>query len=168
MDASDVPAEAGSAAPALLAIPRGIAESQRPWKTLRVKRTSAYTKGVFSAVPPKGVRSGSFNAAMAKKRARQQARDIGLRLREELQAEKAAKRERRMENERRRTENALKSTQYTEVTDSRKLKKMNKRQLMQLQKTKTDAYGNTVLVPAFGKGSTGGGRGKQVSTFRKR
>jgi len=105
---------------------------------------------------------------MANKRAVSAGREIGARLLAERAAAKALKRERRAENEKRRAENALKSTQYTAVTDSRKLKKMNKRQLMQLQKTATDQYGNTVLVPAFGKGSVGGGRGKQVPVARKR
>ncbi len=105
---------------------------------------------------------------MANKRARAAGREAGLRLAAASAAAKALRRERRAENLRRRAENALKSTQYTEVTDSRKIKKMNKRQLLQLQKTATDQFGNTVLVPAFGKGSTGGGRGKQVPVFRKR
>ena len=136
---------------------------------MRTLRTSAFSRAAGSApLPRKGVKSGAFNTAMANKRARSAGREIGLRLKAEVAAAKALRRERREENVRRRAENSLKSTQYTEVTDSRKIKKMNKRQLMQLQKTATDQFGNTVLVPAFGKGSTGGGRGKQVSTFRKR
>jgi hypothetical protein len=111
---------------------------------------------------------GASGVAAGTVSARSAGRDIGLRLKAEVAAAKALKRERREENVRRRAENSLKSTQYTEVTDSRKIKKMNKRQLLQLQKTATDKFGNTVLVPAFGKGSTGGGRGKQVPVFRKR
>jgi hypothetical protein len=150
-------------------VPRGVPKSNNPWKAVHSKRTSAFSRAGAPAAPSrKGVKSGAFNTAMANKAARKAGQEIGLRLRAERAAEKAQRRERRLENERRRAENALRTTQYTEVTDSRKIKKMNKRQLLQLQKTATDAQGNTILVPAFGKGSVGGGRGKQVSTFRKR
>jgi hypothetical protein len=160
---------AAAAPPAAAAAPRGLAASSRTWKAVRTVRTSAFSRAAGAAPPArKGVKSGAFNTAMANKRARSAGRDMGLRLKAEAAAAKAQRRERRAENERRRAENSLRSTQYTEVTDSRKIKKMNKRQLLQLQKTATDKFGNTVLVPAFGKGSTGGGRGKQVPVFRKR
>ena len=171
MSAADAAPSAQLEAAGAAALPdaqRGVAQSARTWKVVRTQRTSAFSRSAPVAAPRKGVKSGAFKTSMANKRAVSAGREIGARLLAERAAAKALKRERRAENERRRAENALKSTQYTAVTDSRKLKKMNKRQLMQLQKTATDQFGNTVLVPAFGKGSTGGGRGKQVSTFRKR
>ncbi len=158
-------AAAPAAAPAPAAVPRGLPKSSRTWKTPRLPFSRT---GAPGARPVKGVKSGAFRAAMTNKASRNANRDITQRLRAELAAEKAAKREQRAERDRRRAENALRGTQFTAVTDSRKLKKMNKRQLMQLQKTATDKDGNTVLVPAFGKGSKTGGRGIQVSTFRKR
>jgi len=98
----------------------------------------------------KGVESGAFRMSMAKKKAREAAKIIAERLHSEVSAERAVKREKRLEKQRRKAENSLKSASFTAITDSKKLKAMNKKQLRQLQKTSVDASGRTVLVPAFG------------------
>ena len=135
---------------------RGVGVARRGWKEVQTQRTSAMKRpGALKAA--KGVRSAAFSAALASKRARAEARAISMRLKGVLAAEKEALRTRRLENAKRRSEGILRGTQFTTVTDAKTLKKMNKRQLRQVQKTVVDKHGNTQLVPLWG---SGGGKAK--------
>jgi hypothetical protein len=150
------PSPAAAAAPVAPAsvpfvAPRGVGTARRTWKEVQTKRSSAATRP--GAVPAKkGVRSASFTASLAQKRARAEAKEISRRLKEELAFDKEAKRARRLENLARRAEGLMRGTQFTQITDARTIKKMNKRQLRNVQKTVVDKHGNTRLVPLYGAG----------------
>ncbi len=124
--------------------------ARRSWKSLQTQRTSAASRP-RAAPAPKGVRGASFTASLARKRARVEAKEISRRLKDEIAFEKAAKRERRLENIKRRAEGMVRGTQFTEITDSKTIKKMNKRQLRNVMKTAVDKHGNTRLVPLYGR-----------------
>lgn len=100
----------------------------------------------------KGVRGASFTASLAQKRARAEAKTVSQRLKAELTSEKEARKEKRLANLARRAEGLLRGTQFTAITDAKTIKKMNKRQLRNVQKTVVDQHGNTRLVPLYGAG----------------
>ncbi len=131
--------------------PRGVGVARRAWKEVQTQRSSAMTRP-SGARAQKGVRAASFSASLAAKRARAEARAISLRLKAGLAAEKEALRARRIENIKRRAEGMMRGTQFTAITDAKTMKKMNKRQLRQVQKTVVDKHGNTQLVPLWGGG----------------
>ena len=133
-------------------IPRGVSSSHRTWKETQTQRSSAQGRGAARPVA-KGVQNGAFRASMAVKQARQAGKALSARLRAERDGERALKREKRQEKLRRRAENVIKGQTFTTITDSKKLKKMNKKQLRQVHKTMVDGSGRTILVPAFGTGA---------------
>jgi hypothetical protein len=134
-------------------IPRGVSGSHRTWKEVQTQRSSAQGRGAARPVA-KGVQHGAFRASMAVKQARQAGKALSTRLRAERDGERALKREKRLEKQRRRAENVIKGQTFTTITDSKKLKKMNKKQLRQVHKTMVDGSGRTILVPAFGSGAS--------------
>jgi hypothetical protein len=134
-----------------ISAPRGVCAARRSWKTLQTQRASAATRP--GAVPSKkGVRGASFTASLAQKRARAEAKTVSQRLKAELTSEKEARKEKRLANLARRAEGLLRGTQFTAITDAKTIKKMNKRQLRNVQKTVVDQHGNTRLVPLYGAG----------------
>ena len=76
------------------------------------------------------------------------ARSLEARLREERRASQAATRARREEKQRRRKANELRSS-TTQVIDAQKLKKMNKKQLRRIKRTRMGDDGNVELAPAY-------------------
>ena len=146
------PAAAAAASLAPFAAPRGLGTARRGWKEVQTKRTSAATRPA-GAPAAKGARSASFNASLAQKRARAEAKEVSRRIKEELAFEKDAKRQRRLDNLKRRAEGMLRGQQFTQITDAKTIKKMNKRQLRNVQKTVVDKHGNTLLVPLYGAGA---------------
>jgi glucose-6-phosphate dehydrogenase assembly protein OpcA len=76
------------------------------------------------------------------------ARSIESRLREERRAEQAATRARREEKQRRRKANELKSSTFQAI-DAQRLKKMNKKQLRRIKRTRMGDDGNVELAPAY-------------------
>ena len=72
-------------------------------------------------------------------------------LREVRAAELKAKRERAVEKQRRRAENELKGASYQVISNPEKLKRMTKKQLRQVKKTRVNKDGVTELVPAYAR-----------------
>lgn len=87
---------------------------------------------------------------MTRKAVQSEAKALQKRLREERDAEEAEKKEFREAKRRRRAENMVKSAQGQVVADPAKLKKMNKKQLRNLKKTRVNKDGVVELVPAYG------------------
>lgn len=93
----------------------------------------------------------AFKEQQARKSTMVRARAEMQRLREARQAEIAERRERQLEKQRRRAENELKGASYQVISDPTKLKKMSKKQLRQVKKTRVNKDGVTELVPAYAK-----------------
>jgi hypothetical protein len=90
----------------------------------------------------------AFTVAQAHKAMRTAARDMARRMREERDAEAKEVRTKREEKRKRRAENALKSAQY-QVLDPATLKRMSKKQLRHVRRTRVNADGVVELVGAY-------------------
>lgn len=93
----------------------------------------------------------AFQEQQARKTTMTKARNQMQQMREARQAEIAERRERQLEKERRRAENQLKGASYQVISDPTKLKKMTKKQLRQIKKTRVNKDGVMELVPAYAK-----------------
>jgi rRNA-processing protein CGR1 len=94
-------------------------------------------------------RGQAFRVAQALKAQRNGARSMHKQLKEARDAEVAEARAKREEKRRRKAENELKFAS-TQTIDPTKLKKMNKKQLRQVRRTKVNADGGVELAPVYG------------------
>lgn len=86
---------------------------------------------------------------MAKKQARSAVKDIEKRMHGERDARREELKAKRLEKARRRADGEMRAAQG-QVLDGSKLKKMNKKQLRQVRKTRVNAQTGAVeLVPAY-------------------
>lgn len=131
--------------------PKGRNVSGRSWKTKPQKRASSLIKTAANN------QRRSWEAKQAEKRARKEAADLQKELQEERKAEILLKKERRLENEKRRAENEFKMIQKSVQTLNHSkvgitLKAMSKKQLRQIKKTRMNQKTGVVeYVPAYAK-----------------
>jgi Cgr1 family len=93
----------------------------------------------------------AFFVQQARRKLADQAKDVSKRMKEEKEQflnELKAKRE---EKRRRKAENTLKSTKYQVISDPKTLKRMTKKQLRSVQKTRVNKDGNVELVGVYSK-----------------
>jgi len=125
--------------------------SGRSWKVRPQKRASSLITTKTNN------RSKSWEAKKNEKSARQQAKQLQQELAEKKRLEIQAKKERRLENERRRQENEFKTAQQSaQALNTGKvgitLKAMSKKQLRQVKKTRMNTKTGVVeYVPAYAK-----------------
>jgi len=93
----------------------------------------------------------AFNERAARKSTVLKARGDMAKLREARAEELKAKRERAVDKARRRAENELKGASYQVISNPDKLKRMTKKQLRQVKKTRVNKDGVTELVPAYAR-----------------
>ncbi|KAL3921377.1 MAG: hypothetical protein SGILL_002779, partial [Bacillariaceae sp.] len=125
--------------------------SGRSWKVRPQKRASTLTKTKVNN------RTKTWEERRQEKLARQEALELQSELREERRQAKILKKERRLENEKRRAENEFKNSQRSaqELNAGRlksTLKAMSKKQLRQIKKTRMNSKTGTLeFVPAYSK-----------------
>jgi len=96
----------------------------------------------------KQTKGNAYKLHMIQKTHHKQAQEATKRLREEIQEEKNAIKEKREEKRRRKAENEMKAAQI-QVINPEKLKRMNKKQLSQIKRTKMNTAGNLEYVGAY-------------------
>jgi hypothetical protein len=97
----------------------------------------------------KQTKGQAYKIHMIQKTQHKVAQEAHKRLRDEVQAEKDAIREKREEKRRRKAENEMKAAQ-TQIINPEKLKRMNKKQLRSIKRTRVNASsGNIELVNAY-------------------
>lgn len=125
-------------------VPRSTPASGRWWKPVQKQR--------FSAMKVKNKKSG-INRSWARKLAERQRRKEMKELEAGLKALKEQKQEqerlKRAEKRKRKAENTLKNVRMQPIKNIAKLKKMNKKQLRSVKKTRIDSEGNVQLVGAY-------------------
>merc|ERR1712154_301751 len=106
-------------------IPRGQPKSGRKWKTVQLKRHSQI----------KNVKrfKTSWNEKMAKKEEKKRIKELEESLKSEKDKAKEYHRMRTMENRKRKLENQRKSEIVVPIKDTRKIKRMKKKQLRQIE-----------------------------------
>ena len=125
--------------------------SGRSWKVRPQKRASSLITTRTNN------RAKSWQQKQAEKIARQQAKELQKELMEKRRLEILEKKERRLENERRRQENEFKAASHSaqRLNDGKvgiTLKAMSKKQLRQVKKTRVNAKTGVVeYVPAYAK-----------------
>jgi len=131
--------------------PRGRNVSGRPWKTRPQKRASSLIKTAVNN------QKRSWEAKQAEKRAHKEAAELQKELQDERKAQILLKKERRLENEKRRAENEFKIISKSAQTLNHSkvgitLKAMSKKQLRQIKKTRMNQKTGVVeYVPAYAK-----------------
>lgn len=128
------------------AIPRGVPGSNRTWKQVHTKRTSASSRPKSAAFKNTGV---PFHVSLAKKQQRKAAQEENKRLSDERTARFDELKRKRLEKEQRKAEGEMRAAQVQNI-DPAKMKKMNKKQLRQVKKTRVNAKTGVVeLVNAY-------------------
>lgn len=123
---------------------RSLPASRRWWKGVEMQRSSMQVIGVN-----KRTMSSSWEKKMGARSRRQQLKEYETTLlaakMERIQAEKAKK----LEKKNRKAANEFKSTRFQVIKDMAKIKKMSKKQLRMIHKTRVDEAGNTITVPLY-------------------
>jgi hypothetical protein len=122
----------------------GAAKSNRVWKTKQTQRNSHQNRqGVNSRL------AKTYEQHKAERAKKQQLKDLVNSINDGKRQAKLDAKERRLEQDKRKAANALKSTSYQEIKGD-KLKKMSKKQLRQVRKTSMNAKtGQIELVPVY-------------------
>ena len=146
-----VPSSAPAITPIGAAPPKGRNASGRSWKTQPQKRASSLIKTSVNN------QTSTWDKKLAFRRARQEAAELQKQLREEKRIEAVTKKERRLENEKRRAENEFKAMQHSVQSLNNKkvgatLKALSKKQLRQIKKTRMNPKTGVVeYVSAYAK-----------------
>lgn len=114
---------------------RGVPKSGRVWKATRPDKTRV---SLMNATPLSKPLRTTYEGRMASKAARQAVLTAEKELQDERRAKKEAERKRIEENKKRREENARKSEVTQVIKDTRKIKKMSRKQLRQISKRDTN------------------------------
>jgi rRNA-processing protein CGR1 len=117
----------------------------KPWKVQRGQRTSAADR----VHAPKGALA--FHIAKTEGRLRKANKALSDAARAEREEKKREERERREANRKRREEAIAKSTTYQVLKDPSKIKKMTKKQLRQIKKTRINSRGVLEFVSPWAK-----------------
>lgn len=136
--ASDASGKSGGDAPSR------VPASGRWWKPKQGERFS-----MVKIKPQKKTMSTSWKKKMDKRKRKQQMKEYERSLIEARQQRIEDQREARLERQKRKAANEFKSASVQVIKNPNKLKKMSKKQLRMIKKTKVDKDGNTVLVPAY-------------------
>ena len=138
---------------------QGVPRSGRTWKVQQTRRTSSMKSKKIApraAIAPTQLRpttsdqslSGPFALSMKEKASRAATKALVDRMRAERNAELTQAREKREEKRKRRAENELKASQV-QVIDGQRMKKMSKKQLRSIKRTRLNKDGVVEYVPAY-------------------
>lgn len=128
-------------------LPRGRNVSGRPWKRQPKQRTSAMRRPASAGASSKLKYELQLKQREAVKRGKESEdllRETKLKILDE-------QKEKRLEAKRRRVENEYRSSSYQVINRTDKLKKMSKKQLRQIKKTRVNKDGQIEFVGAYEK-----------------
>jgi len=138
---------------------QGVPRSGRMWKVLQTKRTSSMKSKKISPNATHAITkmhptmsdqtlSGPFAMSMKAKASRAATKALVDRMRADRNQELTDARVKREEKRKRRAENELKASQV-QVIDGQRMKKMNKKQLRNIKRTRLNKDGVVEYVPAY-------------------
>ena len=125
-------------------VPRSTPASGRWWKPVQKQR--------FSAMKLKNKKAGvnkSWKRKMEERQRRKEVKELEREIKEMKQKQREEERLKRVEKRKRKAENTMKNIRMQPIKNVAKLKKMNKKQLRSVKKTRIDDEGNVHLVGAY-------------------
>ncbi|KAM7459234.1 hypothetical protein BLSTO_00020 [Blastocystis sp. subtype 1] len=127
------------------AIPQGLAKSGRVWKENQKQKSSLYASDGANPLRT------SWELKQEKRMKEKRMKELERSITEARIETKRAKRKAIEERNERRAQNEMKSAKVQVISDANKLKRMSKKQLKQIKKTRVDKNGNVIYVDAYAK-----------------